>query len=81
MKNKCDKALRSILCDDLELPYNPDEITEATLLTDLELDSLEYVDLVAKISTAFGIRVTAAELREMKTYGDLLQTVWMRTNE
>lgn len=80
MKSKCDQALRDILCYDLELPFSPDEITEATLLSDLELDSLEYVDFVAKVDVAFGIRISVPELREMKTYGDLLQTVWTRTN-
>lgn len=75
-KFQCDQALRAILCDDLELPYNRDEITDATLLTDLELDSLQYLDLSVFIDTVLGVRVRAAEIGEMRTYGDLLHAVW-----
>lgn len=44
---------------------------EAHLINDLGLDSLDAVDLVVAIEKKFGCRLDEAQVRSMKTLGDI----------
>lgn len=51
-------------------------LTEDTRLKeDLEMDSLDFVDIVFDILTIFGVKVEAREMGECKTVGDLLDYI------
>ena len=43
---------------------------EAPLIETLDLDSLDYVDLVVVIESNFGFKVKAEDFQTMKTIGD-----------
>ncbi len=51
-------------------------LTEDTLLKeDLEMDSLDFVDIVFDILTVFGVKVEAREMGQTKTVGELLDYI------
>lgn len=43
---------------------------EASLKNDLEIDSLDFVDIVVLIDREFGFKPQAAELKNVKTLGE-----------
>ena len=43
---------------------------EANLQETLDLDSLDYVDLVVVIESNFGVKVTGEDFKEIKTFQD-----------
>lgn len=45
-------------------------IPEASLKSDLEIDSLDFVDIVVLIDREFGFKPKAEELKTVKTLGD-----------
>ena len=45
-------------------------IPEASLKQDLEIDSLDFVDIVVLIDREFGFKPQAAELKTVKTLGE-----------
>ncbi len=59
-----------ILVEEFEL--DPEAVhPEASLREDLELDSLDGVDLVVALEKAFGIKVDDQAVQKMKTVGDI----------
>jgi acyl carrier protein len=62
--------IHHILVSDFEI--EPGRITpDARLREDLELDSLDAVDLVVSLESAFGVHVDAKAITELKTIGDI----------
>jgi acyl carrier protein len=59
-----------ILINEFELD-DEGVVPEARLREDLDLDSLDGVDLVIALEKTFGIRLEDEELLEMKTVGDI----------
>lgn len=49
-----------------------DEMDEEQLLTDLVAESFALIEAVIRIQESLGIRLAQADLREVKTVGDLL---------
>jgi len=59
-----------------EFETEPEKITPDALLKEtLELDSLDYVDLVVIIEGNFGIKVKHEDFTTIQTFGDLYQYV------
>jgi len=56
-----------------EFELDPERLVpEANLFTDLELDSLDMVDLVVVLETAFDFKIRdEAALKEIRTIGDI----------
>ena len=71
------ETINRVLEEDFEI--DPDDlIPDAALFTDLELDSLDIVDLIVALEQAFGIKIrnNAAEaFRDVRTLGDLYETI------
>lgn len=69
------KRIQTIFVDEFEL--EPDQLTrEATIFDDLELDSLDAVDMVVALEKEFGVKVKDEEsLRSIRTLDDLLQLI------
>lgn len=69
------KRIQTIFVDEFEL--EPDQLTrEATIFEDLELDSLDAVDMVVALEKEFGVKVKNEEsLRSIRTLDDLLQLI------
>ena len=64
------ERINALLVEEFEL--EPDEVRpEAHLRDDLELDSLDAIDLVVAIEKEFGLRMDEKKLALMKTVGDV----------
>lgn len=51
-------------------------VAEARLREDLDLDSLDGVDLVVALEKVFGVRIADEAMLEMKTIGDIHKYVF-----
>jgi acyl carrier protein len=57
-----------------EIP--PERVTlEARLVEDLDLDSIDVVDLVVKLRELTGRRIKAEDFKHVRTVGDVLDSV------
>ncbi len=66
--------VNAVLVDEFELDAGT-VTADAHLFTDLELDSLDAVDLIAALETTFGQRVAEDEAKEVRTVGDVYDLV------
>lgn len=48
-------------------------VTETTSIEDLGLDSLDFVDLLVKISAETGVEIPTAKYGTIQTIGDLIR--------
>lgn len=73
--------INTSLSDEFEL--NPDRMTpEASLFEDLELDSLDVVDLVIVLEQAFNFKIREEEtIRTIRTLGDIHRFVIQKKEE
>lgn len=70
------EKLQQLLNKDFDLPL--EKLQRATLLEDLEIDSLRMIEILFSVEEAFKITVQAeqSELRaKLKTFGDLADYV------
>lgn len=51
---------------------------EASLKQDLEIDSLDFVDIVVLIDREFGFKPQASELKNVKTLGEFYNYIQLR---
>ena len=62
-----------------EFEISPEKLTpDAALFTDLELDSLDIVDLIVALEQAFGIKIrnnAAQTFRDVRTLNDLYNVI------
>ena len=66
--------LRELLADKFEV--DPARVTpEADLYNDLDLDSIDAVDLVIKLQEMTGKRIKPEEFRSVRTIGDVVVAV------
>lgn len=66
--------LKTILMDAFETPE--EQITlEANLYEDLDLDSIDAVDLAVKLQTLTGKRIKADEFKTVRTVADVVRAV------
>ena len=50
-------------------------VPESNLFTDLDLDSIDAVDLVVRIQQETGKKVNPEEFRQIRTFGDVVAAV------
>jgi len=66
--------LQEVLATSFEL--DPAKITlESHLFTDLDLDSIDAVELAIQLQTITGRRVKAEEFKDVRTVQDVVETV------
>jgi acyl carrier protein len=66
------KVINNIMIEDFEI--DPSILKpEASLGEDLELDSLDAVDLVVAIEKKLGVRIEETEARAMRTLNDIYE--------
>lgn len=64
-----------------EFEVSPDVIQpDASLKEALDLDSLDYVDLVVLIESHFGFKVSQDDFAGMQTFKDFYQHIYNRLN-
>ena len=63
------ESINTLLVEEFEA--DPAQITpEANLKTTLDLDSLDYIDLIAITESNFGCKVKPEDFNDIKTFGD-----------
>jgi len=66
--------IKSVLVDEFEVEEN--EISmEANLFTDLELDSLDAIDLMVTLDKELGIEIKTEEMQDLRTIEDVCNFV------
>ena len=73
------QKLRAVLADSFRL--EPAKITpEANLFTDLDLDSIDAVELAIQLQEITGRRVKAQEFKHVRTVNDVVEAVHAMLN-
>ena len=67
-------TIKKILVEDFEADPNKLELS-TNLFTDLDLDSIDAVDLVVRLQQQSGKKVNPADFREIRTLGDVVVAV------
>ena len=68
-RNEIIEKVNGLLEEEFEIA--PELLTpEASLKQDLEIDSLDFVDIVGLIDSEFGFKPQTEELKKMKTLND-----------
>lgn len=68
------EKLKAILAEAFEI--NPERVTpEAKLFEELELDSIDAVDLAIKLQEMTGKRIKPEDFKTVRTVGDVISTV------
>lgn len=55
--------------------------TDANLKETLELDSLDYVDLVVAVESNFGVKLVGEDFVNIKTFGDFYNLISLKLNK
>ena len=72
-------TLRDALVDLFEL--EPERVTlNANLYQDLEIDSIDAVDLIDHIKRQTGKKIAAEEFKAVRTVGDVVEAVYQVVN-
>lgn len=64
------ETINEFLVDEFELDRN-DLIETALLKDDLDIESLDFVDIAVIVEKEFGFKVTNEEMVQIRTLGDL----------
>ncbi|MGN0856819.1 MAG: acyl carrier protein [Candidatus Spyradenecus sp.] len=68
------EAIKQILVDEFEC--EAEAVTpEAQIFQDLDLDSIDAVDLMVRLQRMTGLRVKAEDFKQIRTLGDVLDVV------
>lgn len=54
---------------------NPDDVSDSSTLEDLDMDSLDVVEIMQAIEDDLGIRVPDEDLEDLTTIGDAVSAV------
>jgi acyl carrier protein len=72
--------LREVLVDLFELPA--EKITpEAHLYTDLDIDSIDAVDLILKLKDFTGRKIQPQAFKHVRTVGDVVEAIYALMHE
>ncbi len=71
------EKLTEILIEEFEV--EADEVTpEANFFTDLDMDSLDAIDLIVSMDKALGITLKAEDAQKIRTAGEFVQLILSR---
>ncbi len=71
------QKIRESLADGFEVDID-DIQPDAPMIQTLEMDSLDFVDMVVLIEKNFGFKVTAKDFEGVKTFNDLYEMILSR---
>ena len=72
--------IKEILVADFELDADK-LVPEAKLFEDLDLDSIDAVDMVVRLQQMTGLKVKAEDFKQIRTLGDVTDVVEKLVNE
>ena len=68
------EKIRTIICEQFEL--DAERVTmDSSLIGDLDMDSLDVIDLSMSIEDAFDLEIPDDEIEKFKTVGDIVRFV------
>ncbi|MBR1924846.1 MAG: acyl carrier protein [Ruminobacter sp.] len=71
--------LKRIMSENFEI--EADSITmDSNIVQDLDLDSIDAIDLIAEIQKILNCRFNAEDFKAVKTVGDIVRTVCAKVN-
>lgn len=74
-KEQIFEELKNILIEELEIPEN-DINLDANLFTDLDLDSIDAVDIAVRMQKFTNKKLSPAEFKQIKTVNDIVEAVY-----
>ena len=78
--NEIIKITNQVLIDEFEVDKTQIE-ANANFRETLDLDSLDYVDLVVFVEENFNVKLTAEDFQKVTTFNDFYQLVFEKINE
>ena len=79
-KEEIFEELKNILIEELEI--NEEDITlEANLFEDLDLDSIDTVDIAVRMQKFTDKKLPPNEFKKIRTVGDIISAVYMLLQE
>lgn len=78
-KNELIETVNGFLIDEFEVEAS-DIVAESNLQEALDLDSLDYVDLVVVIESNFGVKLTGEDFKQIVTLQDFYDLLCSRVN-
>lgn len=75
-----DKRIQQVLVEMFELEEAA-VTPEASLYQDLDLDSLDAIDLAVKLKTETGIKLSETEMKSIRTVADISNVVLLNLQE
>jgi acyl carrier protein len=79
-KEEAVEAIKSVLVEEFEC--DAETLTpESRLFEDLDLDSIDAVDLVVRLQNQTGLKVKAEDFKSIRTIGDVADVVLRLMNE
>jgi acyl carrier protein len=73
-KDEIFEEVRSILCREFE--FRPEEVLSTShLIDDLDLDSIDAVDLAVSVEKELGLSLTEGELKSIQTVQDVVDLI------
>ncbi len=79
-KSEIFNKMRDILVDTFELDAAK-VVPEARLLDDLDLDSIDAVDLIVKLQQIIGWKIDPEVFKQVRTVGDVVDAISALLNE
>ncbi|MDR2104949.1 MAG: phosphopantetheine-binding protein [Deferribacteraceae bacterium] len=78
------EAVYNEICNILQTDFECDRNLlkpEVKLFEELDLDSIDAVDLIVKLQKTTGIKVTPEDFKQIRTLGDVLEVVYALLNK
>jgi acyl carrier protein len=73
-RSEIESRIREILVADFELEESK-LVPEALLFDDLDLDSIDAVDMVVRLQQMTGLKVKAEDFKQIRTLADVVDVV------
>lgn len=73
-RDEIQEKISEILVSDFEIPMEK-LVPEAKLFEDLDLDSIDAVDMVVRLQQMTGLKVKAEDFKQIRTLGDIVDVV------
>ena len=67
------ERVQKIICEQFDL--EPEQITPATTLEDVDADSLDIYDLAQSLESAFDVEFHEEDMEELKSVGDIVKFI------
>jgi len=71
--------VKDLLVSDFKVP--PSQVTTTATLVDLELDSLDVVELAEAVDNKLGAKISDDEMFELGTVGDIVRLIESRVRQ